>query len=283
MHSAEFSTAMQFSGRHRAGADPGSLGDRLRRTPGGSLPGAATDHAQLQHAGQHAQAVGDDGRRHPLPRLAARIRQRADCSRAMRRRVAPAPVETRREAAARPAAAPSRCIAPEPRARRPNRSPSPRSRRAGACRQGRDRRPVAAPAPSPSRRRSGCSLHRAARVAAPSDRRAAARASDPSGRASRARRTPRARPKSATSFAKSSPANSSTAWSRASPIAKRSSRSIRRAATSSRCGFAGRAERARQGRDRISAHASTPTASIRRTTACRSSTSAAPRRRPKPS
>ena len=186
-----------------------------------ACPGAATGRARLQHAGQHAQAVVDDGRRHPLPRLAAGIgRRRIAAAHATPLR--PPPAATRREQPAKP--------------RQPHK-PVHRARRPGA-RAGRRGEPVAKAAP-----RAGSAVQpvtrrraRAQPVAAPASCRCAA----PERGAVRPpllpRRTPRARPTSATSFARSSPASSSTAWSRASPTATRSSRSTRRAAASSRCG-----------------------------------------------
>ena len=285
MHSVRFSIDL-VSCRHRAGADPDGLDDRVRRTARSpSLPGAATDHAQLQHAGQHAQAVVDDGRRHPLPRLAAGIGRRriaaAQCGAACR------PLPSKRGANSRPEPAASRQAGDAPEAARaqaepepvtnvaPRRSRSPRSRRLLSL-------PRARQFPSrlrPDRRCRSCP----SAPLAPSPRLLPLLRLRPSARPVRPpllpRRTPRARPRSATSFARSSPASSSTAWSRASPTATRSSRSTRRAAASSRCGCR-KARRANAPRtcSNICAR-STPTASIRRTIRCRGSTSAARRRR----
>ena len=274
---------MQFSCRHRAGADPGNLGDGVRRTERGSLPGSATDHAQLQHAGQHAQAVGDDGRRHPLPRLSARIGQRriaaAQCAAACH----PLPLKRAREAGQtrgqRQAGDRARGDA---RAGRTGACPQG-SAGAGAGRQGRAGCCPCPRARHPSRRRSNARAHHSPRRRACSRCCNCARARDtPGRRCCRAERRERGRYRQPASRDRHQQAV------RPRDRAQARARCNRRALPEepqlpAAVGVAGRAQRARPGRVELSAHDRRRRPRSEGLPRCRGSTSAARRRRPKPS
>ena len=209
---------------------------------------------------------------------------------------APAPVETRREKPARPAASAKPVIAPE--ATRAQAEPEPvrqGSAGAGAGRQGRagccpcprarhpSRRRSDARARHPPRRRSSARARHSPRRRACSRCCNCARARDPPGRrCCRAERRERGRCRQQASRDRHQQAV------RPRDRAQARARCNRRALPEgpqlpAAVGVAGRAQRARPGRDRTICARSTPTASIRRTIRCRGSTSAARRRRPKPS
>ena len=247
---------------------------------------AASRRARLQHAGQHAEAVNDDGRRHPLPRHAAGFEQHADTI------APPASIEWRtrackargnsqaddragagprrggaRDVVAPPepspnrAAARSRCLGRSPR-QCPRPSPSPR--------------PVAAPAPA---RRVGGSICRRAR-----SRCASGLLTAQARRRGSTRGQCRDRGRSRQQASRDHHRQAVRPRRRAQARPRRDRRALPEGPQlPAAVGRPRRGERARQGRDRISAAPSTPTASIRRTTGCRSSTSAAPRSRRKPS
>ncbi len=172
---------MQFSSRHRAGADPGDLGDGVRRAPGGSLPAPqpTTRNYSMPGSMPKPSATMDDGTRFrgSLPASGNGGLQPRNAA-----PLAPAPVETRREEPARPAANTKPVLAPE--AARAQAEPEPAGKAAPALEPAakvaplRSLPPSPPPVPSPLRSRA----HHPPRRRTGSDRRAHARAGDSSGR-----------------------------------------------------------------------------------------------------